>query len=533
MANNYTGQDLRGYDFSERDLTGEDFSGRDLTGADFTNAILEYANFTDAILENANFTRTNFIRPILRGANLRGVNLRRPILRGANLRGANLREANLSGANLHAADLRGAHLEGADLSDAHLERANLEGAFLIGAILEHSDLEAAILSGADLTGANLEAAYLTGADLTGADFTEAELSGAILENASLILAHFERVDLSYVTWERANLLGATFNDAYFIDEYGTRRGITMNNLYGAENVGTIILTERVPVPPVRRVGVNAHQVHQYFGKIKVRKLIGYIKKETDKYRVPPYVPGDVKAEFVSRCLHEIALRVDGQEIQDGKIDIIMEGRLNRVQYGDFDSDTLELVYYALEFAKLQPPIFREMYIKSYTDDVTGAYNGPDGMSCAAGAIERIVTSLVTGALTVADNAEEFKKYEEIVRIINVGPINDYVLEWYKLHNKDKEGETAWHAANNEEAKKESLKEYLTSLDLFNEEQIEKATDMGGYDEDDFIYKGGMRRRRTRRIIRKRSKGRVTRRRKEKVTRRRIRKGRKGRKSMRK
>jgi hypothetical protein len=175
-----------------------------------------------------------------------------------------------------------------------------------------------------------------------------------------------------------------------------------------------------------------------------------------------------------------------------------------------------------------------MYIKSYTQDVTEAYENNE-MSCAAGAIERIVTSLVTGALTVAENAEEYKKYEEIVRIINVGPINDYVLEWYKLHNKDKEGETEWHAANNEEAKKESLREYLTSLDLFDEEQIneklvENSSVTGmGYDEDVFTYTGGMRRRRTRRIIRKRSKGRVTRRRKEKVTRRRIRKGRKGRK----
>jgi uncharacterized protein YjbI with pentapeptide repeats len=524
MENNYTGQYLRGYNFREQNLQGHDFSGRDLTGAYFTDVNLENANFTGAILENAIFTDVNFKNAIFTRANLRGANLRGAVLIGVNLSEANFTRANLTSADLEAANLTGAVFTEANLTGADLRRADFTGADFTRAILTTADLEAANLTGADFTEANLTSAELDSADFRGADFTRANLTSADLYAANLENVNFTAAQLTYVTWERANLLGATFNDAYVIYGNGTQRGITMENLEGAENVETIILTE--PVPPVRRVRVNAVQVHQYFGKIKVRKLIGCIKEETDKYRVPPYVPGDVKAEFVSNRLHEIALRVDGQEIQDGKIDRIMEGRLNRVQYGDFDSDTLELVYYALEFAKLQPRIFREMYIKSYTQDVIEAYDNE--MSCAAGAIERIVTSLVTGALTVAENAEEFKKYKEIVRIINVFPIHEYVLEWYKLHNKDKEGETEWHAANNEEAKKESLKEYLTSLELFNEEEIEKAT-VTGYEEDDFIYTGGMRRRRTRRIIRKISKGRVTMRRKEKVTRRRIRKGRKGRK----
>jgi hypothetical protein len=48
MAEDFSGQNLRGRSFKGQDLTGANFSYADIRGADFTNAILRNANFSYA-----------------------------------------------------------------------------------------------------------------------------------------------------------------------------------------------------------------------------------------------------------------------------------------------------------------------------------------------------------------------------------------------------------------------------------------------------------------------------------------------------
>ena len=134
-------------------------------------------------------------------------------------------------------------------------------------------------------------------------------------------------------------------------------------------------------------------------------------------------------------------------------------------------------------------------------DCVGAYEGASGMTCAAGALERIVMSLVPACLTGKDNAE----YETIVAIISANPeklIPEYIRDWYKLHKTGTEGE--FPTGTTEAEKKADLKRYLLEKlpdqgELIDA-KIAEIADNIGYEDDDFSYGG--RRRKTRKSSRK-------------------------------
>ena len=52
----FSGRNLRGFDFSHADLTGSTFAGSDLRGANFTNANLTCADLSNADVAGAEFT---------------------------------------------------------------------------------------------------------------------------------------------------------------------------------------------------------------------------------------------------------------------------------------------------------------------------------------------------------------------------------------------------------------------------------------------------------------------------------------------
>jgi hypothetical protein len=72
-----------------------------------------------------------------------------------------------------------------------------------------------------------------------------------------------------------------------------------------------------------------------------------------------------------------------------------------------------------------------MYVASFIKDCVHAYEGPDGMTCALGALERITLSLPPSCA-----AEGNDECEMLVGIILADPnklIPEYIKDWYQLH----------------------------------------------------------------------------------------------------
>jgi hypothetical protein len=143
--------------------------------------------------------------------------------------------------------------------------------------------------------------------------------------------------------------------------------------------------------------------------------------------------------------------------------VLIMNTLKVVDYNDIGPDLTVSIFYGLEYVKLQSPEFKKIYVDAYIVDCVHAYEGDDGMSCAIGAIERIIMSLdpaCVAFMSVVDEKmnnpnyeediyenkekqQEKKKYEEykiLVGIITANPtvlIPEYILDWYKEHNMTK------------------------------------------------------------------------------------------------
>ncbi len=102
---------------------------------------------------------------------------------GINWSGCNKPGAQLRNASLQSANLRNARLQQADLSSAQLQQADLAYADLSQAILLSAQLQQADLKGANLYQANLQGANLKGANLSHAELLETLLIGAELDGA--------------------------------------------------------------------------------------------------------------------------------------------------------------------------------------------------------------------------------------------------------------------------------------------------------------------------------------------------------------
>lgn len=137
------------------DLTKTDFSGKDLKEFNFTDLTLVAANLFNSDLTGADLSRAN--------------------LSYANMQRVNLSNAFLSNANLKVADLRGANAVDTNFDLADLTHAKLNGAWLVG-----SSFAGANLTGADMRGANLKFTNMADAILKGANVEETDLSNVEL-----------------------------------------------------------------------------------------------------------------------------------------------------------------------------------------------------------------------------------------------------------------------------------------------------------------------------------------------------------------
>jgi uncharacterized protein YjbI with pentapeptide repeats len=464
------GADLAGADLRAANLTGARMNHVDLTGADLTGADLTGTNLSESDLTGARMNHVDLTRADLTGADLTGTNLR-----GADLRHTVLTAADLTGANLYVCDLRGA-----DLRHAFLVRVNLTHSNLAGVNLTETHL-----TGADLTAANLTGANLTGVNLTRVDFTAANLTGANLSDANLSGANFTEANLRDADLSDANFTGANLTDANFIGADFTGADFTGADFTGAIN------------PPGPMVRVNAMQVHEEAAKINYNNLNELLSKNSGP------IPADINYPvfnvnypvFIRNKLEEFISKFEDPSEKAEltiRLNAIMNDRLNGVDYGGLSPLVLRSIFYGLSYVSVQTNEFKKIYVETFTHDCVHAYNGPNGMTCAAGALERILFSLLPACA-----ASPTPECENIVSIIaaNRDKLAEmYIQDWYKLHTRDKFVPGVDRRAN----LLTFLQENLPNEDpVWMETKIVNFADPIGYDDDDFGFEGGRKKRRTR------------------------------------
>lgn len=184
---------------------------------------------------------------------------------------------------------------------------------------------------------------------------------------------------------------------------------------------------------------------------------------------------------------------------------IMTMRLNGIKYSELSPLTLESIFYTLEYVKMQPVEFQKPYIHAFVRDCITAYEGTgeEAMTCAAGAMERVVLSL-----EIACKINESPDNQQIISYLSKAAMNpnDVVLQWYKdNHRCANFPKQSW---DDEEFKKNNLRQYLlnniegSNPADFNQLIEDTQRDIGMDCPDDFAYGDGGRkksRRRTRRL----------------------------------
>jgi hypothetical protein len=168
------------------------------------------------------------------------------------------------------------------------------------------------------------------------------------------------------------------------------------------------------------------------------------------------------------------------------LDSIMEQRLAGINYAELSPLVLESMFYTLEYVKMQDVAFQKPYVKAFVKDCITAYEGTgeDAMTCAAGAMERIVLSL-----EIACTLNSSPDNQRILSYL-IDP-NEFIIQWYKEH-KGCAGfpKESW---NDDEFKTNSLREYLldkvrgSKPDEFNKLIEDTKAAIGMECPDDFGY----------------------------------------------
>jgi surface protein len=255
-----------------------------------------------------------------------------------------------------------------------------------------------------------------------------------------------------------------------------------------------------------RARVDPFQVHKGANKINYKKLCDFLQEHTGEVPVQAL---DTFGKFIETAMTNFIRDsgVDGQ----ASLENIMVSRLRNLQYDQFGTDLLRTCKYALYYVERQSSGFKRAYVETFLLDCTQAYEGEGGgMTCAQGALERIIISLVTAVQTMVSLGNQKPEWETLIAIIEADPVKmipSYIHDWYKAHNST--GTGAFAAVTSGDMRRADLRTYL--LQLFPKEtalidqQIQKVADHIGYDDDVFQYGG-------RSTIRKRAIARATRRR---------------------
>ena len=471
----YNGRNFSGKNFSERNLDNAVFHSSDLRGANFSGATLDYAGFVRSKLSplyvtKRNITNTinsNFSYAILRNAFFTNANLR-----GANLQGAILTNANLRGAILTNANLRGAILTNADLQDAILINANLTNI---------TDLEDANLTNALLQHANLQGAILTNANLTNANLTNANLTNALLQHANLTNANLRGANLQGARLEGARLEGARLEGA---------------RLEGAVLTNTILAP--VNLAPVNPAPVNpalSYEIHRAAeSNLDPNNLLNFL-------RDLPVHPTETFIKYYEIIFNSV---IERDEFSKNLFERLKRARL------PFE----EVCRYILAFIFSQSDDFKERYVNNVIQSARESYAhaGDRSVICIKGIMETLIFKFIELC-----NESDEKLYKDIVgaSVNYKNRFDHYTGLWirdtHNIENFDEMGS---------EERKKSWKNYIKeSLPYITDENIDKFMqerleyNRSTYENpgqisdntimmDPDIYRGGKRRKATRKSRRK-------------------------------
>ena len=240
----------------------------------------------------------------------------------------------------------------------------------------------------------------------------------------------------------------------------------------------------------------AYEVHDSSAKINMKELINVLSSLVDdkfnhQINMKTFIRTKLES-FISKININEALTTQFQQVQE---------RLNGVEYSDLSPDTLEPIFYALLYVDKQSDEFIEAYTSTLIEDCATAYKGVgDTMSCSAGILERMVTSLVQACTFEKSTDKENETCDTIINIIDNNPnkmIPIAIQDWYKLHSTP---EGQFPDGMSVDDKKRNLKDFLLRKFPDNEALIDKQiadiADHIGYETDDFEFSGGKRRRNT-------------------------------------
>jgi len=239
--------------------------------------------------------------------------------------------------------------------------------------------------------------------------------------------------------------------------------------------------------------VNARQIHQAASKIDYSKLNEFLSTKIPLPIVTPQNYANYIKDIINLIINTISeTREKKTELKDDLLKIYNE-RLKGLDYTKQSPLTRDSIIYSLEYVKQQPQDFKQMYVETFVKDCVHAYEGTYGMTCAAGALERIVLSLVPACNTVETNPD----YKTIIIIIS-GPelIKQSIKDWYILHNSTNTDNDIFHTKTKTE-KQADLREYLLGLypnetKIIDDLIINYAEGLG-YEASDFTFEGGKRR----------------------------------------
>jgi surface protein len=247
---------------------------------------------------------------------------------------------------------------------------------------------------------------------------------------------------------------------------------------------------------INRIKVDPLQMHKEAFKTNYEKLSDFLKEKLNNIDVPDNI---IYSTYINDTLLNI---IDNHYNDDNTernmkiegLERIMNERLNSLNYREQSNVLLKCIFYTLEYVKVQPAEFKKIYVDTFIKECVTAYEGPDGMTCALGALERVVRSLVNPCTTILSKGEKNDDYETIIAIIVRDPVKlipEYIRDWYKSHKIGTATEFSDKLTS--EDKRKNLKKYL--LEFFPDEgdliesKIKEIADNIGYDTDDFTYGG--------------------------------------------
>ena len=252
--------------------------------------------------------------------------------------------------------------------------------------------------------------------------------------------------------------------------------------------------------------IDARQIHKAAAKINYPLLISVLKEKVNKP-----IPVNINySNYINTTILELVNTSEETEkiknTQRQGLERIMRERLNNLNYQSLSPLTRESIFYVLEYVKLQSLTFKNMYVDTFIKDCVQAYEGPEGMSCAPGVLERIIYSFVPACA-----AEETDDCKEITGIIEADPnklIPQYIIDWYKEHKTGTPG--AFPEGTTSEQFKQSLTNYLKEkmpihqfpdIEDLIQQKVEETTEYVGFEPDDFM-RGGKKRKMKKKTIKK-------------------------------